>query len=70
MVQFSAAESDGCCRYNIVRVRDGSKWQHLPEAHTCDGLGSIVLHTVPSKLHLVAGIRKAIEDGGFEFNAK
>jgi hypothetical protein len=28
-----------------------------------------VLHASPSKSHLVAGIRKAIADGGFAFNA-
>jgi hypothetical protein len=56
--------------YNIVRHRDDSKWQHLPEAHTCDGLGNIVLFSSPSKSHLVASIRKAISEGGFEFNAK
>ena len=54
--------------YNVVRDRDGDKWEHLPETHTCDGLGSIVLHSSPSKSHFVDGIRKAIAEGGFQFN--
>ena len=54
--------------YNVVRDRDGDKWEHLPETHTCDGLGSIVLHSSPSKSHFVDGIRKAITEGGFQFN--
>jgi hypothetical protein len=56
--------------YNIVRNREDSKWQNLPEAHTCDGLGNIVLFSSPSKSHLVSAIRKAISEGGFEFNVK
>ena len=34
--------SDTTRMYNIVRNREDSKWQYLPEAHTCDGLGNIV----------------------------
>jgi hypothetical protein len=56
--------------YNIVRNREDSKWQNLPEAHTCDGLGNIVLFSSPSKSHLASAIRKAISEGGFEFNVK
>ncbi len=56
--------------YNIVRNREDSKWRNLPEAHTCDGLGNIVLFSSPSKSHLVSAIRKAISEGGFEFNVR
>jgi hypothetical protein len=56
--------------YNIVRNREDAKWNFLPETHVCDGLGNIVLHSAPSKSHFVAGIRKAIAEGGFEFHAK
>jgi len=34
--------SDTTRMYNIVRNREDAKWQYLPEAHTCDGLGNIV----------------------------
>jgi hypothetical protein len=56
--------------YNIGRNREDSKWRYLPEAHTCDGLGSIVLYSAARKSDLVESLRKAIQEGGFEFNAK
>jgi hypothetical protein len=63
-------DADPILMFNIVRNREDSKWNFLPEAHTCDGLGNIVLHSSPSKGHLVHSIRTAIQEGGFMFNAK